>query len=95
VKSYYVYIMASPTGTLYTGVTNDLLRRVLEHKSKSVGGFTARYNVTRLVHFEETNVVAYAIEREKEIKSWTRAKKRMLVESTNPKWKDLSEGWYS
>jgi putative endonuclease len=87
--------MSSSTGTLYAGVTNDLQRRVFEHKNKVVAGFTAKYNVTRLVYFEETDDVANAIEREKEIKRWSRAKKRSLVESMNPKWKDLTEGWYT
>ena len=93
-RSYWVYIMASPTGTLYTGVTNDIERRVMEHKNK-LGGFTAKYNVTRLVYLDETNDIAAAIEREKEIKGWTRAKKRHLVESINPRWQDLSAEWYS
>ena len=92
---YYVYIMNSPSGTLYTGITNDLRRRVYEHKYKLVAGFTARYNVTRLAYFEETDNVNSAITREKEIKGWRREKKLMLIKSLNPKWEDLSENWFS
>lgn len=90
---YYVYIMTSSTGTLYIGMTNDLKRRVYEHKQKLIEGFTKKYNVTRLVYFEETGEVKTAIEREKEIKKWRRSKKVALIESLNPKWQDLSEGW--
>jgi len=94
VRSYYVYIMTNHSGTLYTGVTNDLLRRVAEHKSGRGSGFTSRYRITRLVHFEERGDVQSAIEREKRIKGWDRAKKIALIERDNPGWKDLSEGWY-
>jgi putative endonuclease len=93
-KRYWVYIMGSATGTLYTGVTNDIQRRVFEHKRKLAKGFTAKYGVDRLVYLEETNRVVDAIQREKEIKGWRRSKKRALVESINPKWEDLSAGWY-
>ena len=93
-KRYYVYIMTSPSGTLYTGMTNDLKRRVYQHKHKLIPGFTAKYNVTRLVHYEETSDVKSAIAREKQIKGWVRRKKIALIESENPKWQDLSEGWY-
>jgi putative endonuclease len=92
-KQYYVYIMSNRSKTLYTGVTNDLMRRVYEHKNKLVEGFTKKYNITRLVYFEETNDVPSAIAREKQIKGWLRSKKITLIESKNPKWKDLSEGW--
>ena len=92
---YYVYILASLTRTVYVGVTNDLVRRVWEHKQKLIGGFTARYNVVRLVHYEETHDIRVAIAREKQIKGWVRDKKVALVESTNPAWKDLAEDWYS
>ncbi len=94
VRSYYVYIMTKHSGTLYTGVTNDLQRRVAEHKSGRGAGFTRRYRITRLVHFEETNDVQTAIERERQIKGWRRSKKIELVERSNPRWRDLSEGWY-
>ena len=78
--------------TLYTGVTNDLERRVYEHKQKLVPGFTAKYNITRLVYFEVTQDVQAAITREKQIKGWLRSKKIALIESVNPEWKDLSMG---
>jgi len=86
--------MASPSRTFYTGITNDIERRVKEHKDKQTEGFTKKYNVTRLVYFDQTNDVGAAIEREKEIKGWRRSKKIALIESVNPDWKDLSEGWY-
>jgi len=75
-------------------MTNDLNRRIYEHRQKLIPGFTRKYNITRLVYFEETSDVAIAIAREKEIKGWVRAKKIALIENSNPKWKDLSEGWY-
>jgi len=93
VAQHYVYIMASISRVLYVGVTNDLHRRVWEHKEKRVGGFTKRYNVTRLVYYEETNDARVAIEREKQIKGWLRAKKVALIEAVNPGWSDLSEEW--
>lgn len=86
--------MTNHSRTLYTGVTNDLLRRVQEHKQKLVPGFTVRYRITRLVYYEETNDIRAAIEREKQIKGWLRVKKISLIESINPGWEDLSEGWY-
>ncbi len=93
-KQYYVYIMTNHSGTLYTGMTNDLRRRVWQHKQKLVAGFTKRYNITRLVYYEESADVKAAIAREKQIKGWLRKKKIALIESTNPGWKDLSAGWY-
>jgi putative endonuclease len=95
VKRYFVYIMASRSGTLYTGVTSDLERRVFEHKSKTIPGFTSRYNISILVHFEETNEVEAALAREKQIKGWSRAKKIALVSATNPAFADLSAEWFS
>ena len=92
-KQYYVYIMASRTRVLYVGMTNDLQRRVEQHKQKLVEGFTQRYNVTRLVYYEATNDVHAAIAREKQIKGWRRSKKTELIESVNPTWNDLSEEW--
>ena len=88
---YYVYILSSDTNvTIYTGVTNDLYRRVYEHRNElDADSFTARYKVHKLVYFEETTDVKAAIAREKQIKSWSRAKKNKLVESMNPKWQDL------
>ncbi len=94
-KEFFVYIMASLSRTLYTGVTNDLRRRVYEHKYKLTPGFTSKYNITRLVYFETTPDVRTAIAREKQIKGWLRAKKMELVSSVNPTWEDLSAGWYS
>ena len=92
-KTYYVYIMTNKSRTLYTGVTNDLRRRVYEHQHKLVPGFTSKYNITQLVYFEETSDVRLAIAREKQIKGWLRAKKIALIESMNPTWKDLSAEW--
>ena len=92
-RHYYVYILSNPSRTLYTGITNNLQRRVREHQQKAVPGFTARYHITRLVHFEVFEDVRNAIEREKKIKSWTRAKRVALIESENPKWDDLTREW--
>ena len=92
-RQYYVYIMANLARTLYTGVTNDLERRVFEHREKRIPGFTQRYNLTRLVYYEATNDVRAAIAREKQIKGWLRAKKTALIESMNPKWEDLAADW--
>ena len=94
-RQYFVYIMGSRSKTLYVGVTNDLERRVCEHKQGLVAGFTSRYRVTRLVYYEETSDVAAAIEREKQIKGWLRSKKVALIESMNPEWDDLSDRWYT
>jgi putative endonuclease len=85
--------MTNRSGTLYTGVTNNLQRRVYEHKHHLVPGFTSKYNITRLVHFESTPDVRSAIAREKQIKGWLRAKKIALIESSNPNWDDLSADW--
>ncbi len=90
---YYVYILASYSRVLYVGVTNDLQRRVWEHKHHAVAGFTDKYNVTRLVYFEAGASAIDAIAREKQIKGWRREKKVALIESVNPSWKDLSEEW--
>jgi len=92
-KKFYVYIMASRSRTLYVGVTNDLERRVDEHKRGQLPGFTSRYRVSRLVYFEATENVESAIAREKEIKGWRREKKVALIESSNPTWEDLSAEW--
>ena len=95
VHIYFTYIMSNRKhGTLYTGMTNNLERRVYEHKHKLTPGFTSRYGLARLVYYEETNDVRVAIAREKQIKGWLRRKKIALIESVNPEWKDLSEGWY-
>ena len=89
-KNYYVYILASQrNGTLYIGVTNDLVRRVWEHKEGMVDGFTKRYHVARLVYFETCSSVESAIVYEKKIKKWNRAWKLRLIEERNPSWADL------
>jgi putative endonuclease len=89
-KEYYVYILANkPNGTLYIGVTNDLARRVYEHKNGMVEGFTKQYEVHRLVYYESTNEIQIAIQREKQLKRWKRQWKIDLIESENPEWNDL------
>ena len=93
-NEYYVYIMANRSRTLYTGVTNNLERRVYEHKHKLVEGFTKKYNITRLVYYEQTSDIKAAIAREKQIKGWLRSKKVSLIESLNPNWSDLSVEWF-
>jgi putative endonuclease len=92
-RRYFVYIMANASKILYIGMTNSLRRRVREHKLKLTPGFATKYNITRLVYFESFEDVRNAIEREKQIKAWTRAKRVALVESMNPKWNDLSREW--
>jgi len=87
---YFIYIMASKKkGTLYVGVTNDLMRRVFEHKNDHIEGFTKKYKVHRLVYYEHTNDIYSAIEREKTIKTWNRQWKISLIEKKNPDWNDL------
>jgi putative endonuclease len=93
-KSYYVYIMANKGKMLYTGVTGDLEKRVYQHKNHLAEGYTKRYNINKLVYFEDTDDISIAIEREKQIKGWLRQKKIMLIESVNPKWRHLSENGY-
>jgi putative endonuclease len=90
---YYVYIMTGRSDTLYAGVTNNLERRVYEHKHGLVEGFTKKYNLTMLVYYEATDDIRSAISREKQIKGWVRSKKIALIESMNPQWRDLSEDW--
>jgi putative endonuclease len=94
-RRYWTYIMASESGTLYTGVTNDLVRRVYEHKHDLGGRFTAKYSVHKLVYFEEAQNPADAIAREKQIKGWRRARKVGLIATINPKWADLAAQWYA
>jgi putative endonuclease len=92
---FYVYFLTNTNNSvMYVGVTSNLERRVYEHKTKQVQGFTKKYNVNRQVYFEETQDVHSAIAREKEIKKWRREKKNHLVVAVNPEWKDLSEGWF-
>ncbi len=94
-KQYYVYIMTNKSGTLYIGVTNDLIRRISEHKQRIGGQFTTRYRITRLIYFEETRDIHAALAREKQLKGWTRVKKLALIASDNPQWIDLSTDWES
>ncbi|MBI2049581.1 GIY-YIG nuclease family protein [Candidatus Roizmanbacteria bacterium] len=89
-KHYHVYILTNKTNkVLYTGVTNDLLRRMYEHRAKLIDGFTKKYNLNKLVYFEEFTNINEAIAAEKKIKGWLRIKKIKLIESKNPKWTDL------
>ena len=90
-KSYYVYLATNKSNTLYAGITNDIRRRMFEHKNKLVECFTKKYNIDKLVYFEEFNTPEEAIAAEKKIKSWTRKKKMNLIKGKNPKFKDLSE----
>ncbi len=93
-KDYYVYILTNKTNsTLYVGVTNNLIRRVEEHKNGVVEGFTKRYNIHKLVYFEITNDIESAIEREKKLKLWSREKKNRLISLNNPTWQDLSNNF--
>ncbi|MFQ5458773.1 MAG: GIY-YIG nuclease family protein [Myxococcota bacterium] len=90
-KTYYVYIMANAHNTvLYVGITNDLKRRVYEHKNKLLKGFTRKYNIDKLVHYEETDDVESAIARDKQLKGGSRKRKVDLIESGNPGWRDLA-----
>jgi len=90
-RTYYVYLLTNWNNkVMYVGVTNNLKRRIYEHKNKLVKGFTEKYNLNKLVFFEETQDVTSAIAREKEIKKWRREKKNQLVNKMNPNWKDLS-----
>jgi len=93
VREYYVYIMTNRSRTLYTGVTNDLIRRVWQHKQGLGSKFTSRYRIRYLVHYETYPDIRDAIAREKQIKGWLRAKKITLIEGTNPEWRDLSADW--
>lgn len=91
---YYVYMITNKyNNVLYVGVTNNLERRLSEHKNKLIDGFTKKYNVNKLVYYDYTNDVRAAIAREKQIKGWTRKKKNDLIETSNPTWRDLSEDW--
>ncbi len=93
-RSYYIYLLTNWNNrVIYTGVTNNLERRLYEHKNKKTNGFSEKYNVNKLVYFEETSDVESAIMREKEIKAWRREKKNRLVISVNPGWCDLSKDW--
>ena len=92
-RTYWLYIMTNRSGTLYVGMTNDLARRVAEHRQGLIPGFTSRYKITRLIHAESCSDVREAITREKEIKGWRREKKLALINEANPDWLDLAAGW--
>jgi putative endonuclease len=92
-KRYYVYIMSNQSRTLYIGMTSDLEFRVAQHKQRHIPGFTAKYNCTKLVYFEEFTEVTQAIEWEKKLKGWVRRKKIALIEERNPQWDDLAQDW--
>ena len=95
-KNYYVYIISNLNNkVLYVGVTNDLERRIYERANKQVPGFTAKYNVHKLVYFEESTDVQDAIAREKQIKKWRREKKNALIEESNPEWRDLGKEFFA
>ena len=93
-KEYYVYFLTNWNNkVMYIGVTGNLRRRIYEHKNELVDGFTKRYHIHKLVYFEQTSDVNAALEREKQLKKWTRAKKNRLVETANPEWNDISADW--
>ena len=92
-KNYYVYIITNKSKTLYVGMTNNLNRRLFEHKNKIIEGFTKKYNIDKLVYFETFTNAYEAIRREKQIKGWLRIKKINLIEEMNPAWNDLSDEW--
>ena len=93
-KTYYVYLLTNWNNkVMYVGMTNNLERRIYEHKNKLINGFTKKYNINKLVYYEETSDVNSALSREKEIKKWRSEKKDTLVLNSNPEWKDLSDEW--
>ena len=93
-RSYWVYMLASRSRNLYKGVTNSLQRRLIEHREGTIPGFTSRYRIFRLVHYEVYTDTRFAIAREKEIKGWRREKKIWLIERKNPRWDDLAAGFH-
>ena len=95
-KLYHVYILSNKTNTVvYIGVTGDLMRRLWEHRNDVADGFTKRYHIHKLVYYESTTDAQAAIDREKQLKKWRRAKKNELIESVNPAWKDLAADWFT
>ena len=92
--TYYVYMMTNRKHNLYIGMTNDLGRRVYAHKHKLADGHTKKYNITWLVYYEETSDLMVARERERQLKGWRRSKKEALIETMNPRWKDLAQDWF-
>lgn len=93
-QTYYVYFLGSRTRTLYTGVTNNLERRMFEHKQGAFSGFTKQYRIDLLLFYEEYDYIEDAIRREKEIKAWRREKKDRLISSANPRLEDLAQDWF-
>jgi putative endonuclease len=93
-SQFFVYILASRSRVLYTGVTRDLLRRIHQHRIGEIPGFTQKYHVTRLVYFEETPDARFAFDRERQIKGWSREKKIRLIENVNAGWLDLAQDWF-
>jgi putative endonuclease len=93
-RRFHTYILASSSGTLYIGVTNNIGKRVWQHKQGEIAGFTKQYTVDRLVYFESFDDIRTAINREKQLKGWVRAKKIWLIERENPSWLDLSRAWF-
>jgi putative endonuclease len=92
-RPYHVYILSSRSRCIYIGITNDLLRRLAEHRRGAIPGFTKKYRITRLVHFEAYESVTTAITREKQLKRWPRPRKNKLIERNNPAWDDLAANW--
>ena len=93
-RNFYVYIMSNLAGITYVGMTNDIARRVSEHKRGALPGFARKHGTKKLVYYEDFQYVEDAIAREKQIKSWRKEKKRALIRELNPKWDDLSAGWF-
>ena len=93
-RTYWVYIMTNRSGTLYTGVTGNLVRRVSEHRSRKIPGFASRYRIDRLIHAEPFTDIRDAIAREKQIKAWRRSHKVNLIAQSNPEWRDLGDEWF-
>jgi putative endonuclease len=92
-NNYFVYILSSNSKRLYIGITNNLERRLFEHRDKIIKGFTSRYNMDKLVYYEVFSNVEQAINRETQLKGWLRERKLELIESVNPEWRDLNEEW--
>mgnify|MGYP003240616647 CR=1 FL=1 len=91
-KQYYIYILSNySNSTIYIGVTNNLVKRLYQHQNKLIDGFTSKYNINKLVYYEIYQNIDYAINREKQLKGWSRAKKNALIETLNPTWKDLGK----
>jgi putative endonuclease len=93
-RRYFVYILASRSRALYIGMTTDIVKRVYQHKHRLVEGFSSKYNINRLVYYEEADTLQNAYAREHQLKGWLRAKKIDLIQAMNPTWAELSDGWY-